>query len=99
VPWNVLKNTMKNTIVHASTILAAMPKPKIIVMSGTSAMRGRELKAMMYGSRMRASRSLRPRTRPATKPVDTPTRNPHSVDCTVDSAICQMDSRTWPEAR
>ena len=48
---------------------------------------------------MLASRSFRPRTRPATKPVETPTRKPHSVDCTVDSAICQMESRTWSEAR
>ena len=46
-PWKVLKKTMKNTIVHASTTLARRPKPKIIVMSGTSAMRGSELKATM----------------------------------------------------
>ncbi len=39
--------TMMNTIVHASTILARSPKPKIIVTSGTSAMRGSELNAMM----------------------------------------------------
>ena len=46
-PWNVLKNTMKKTMVQASTILASTPKPKIMVISGTSAMRGRELKATM----------------------------------------------------
>ena len=46
-PWKVLKKTMKNTMVHASTTFARSPKPKIIVMSGTSAIRGSELKAMM----------------------------------------------------
>ena len=44
-PWNVLKKTMKNTIVHARTTLASRPTPKIIVMSGTRAIRGSELKA------------------------------------------------------
>ena len=46
-PWKVLKNTMKKTMLQASTTFARSPKPKIMVMSGTSAMRGRELKAMM----------------------------------------------------
>ena len=46
-PWKVLKNTMKNTMLQASTILASRPKPKIMVISGTSAMRGSELKATM----------------------------------------------------
>src|SRR5439155_1661023 len=98
-PWNVLKKTMKNTIVHASTIFARSPKPKIMVTSGTSAMRGSELKAMMYGSKTRASRSCRPSPSPAAKPVETPTTNPQSVDCTVERAIAQMDRRTSPEAR
>jgi hypothetical protein len=95
----VLKKTMKNTIVHASTILARRPKPKIIVMSGTSAIRGSELKATMKGDEIRARRSLRPSTRPAAKPVVIPTRKPQSVDCTVDHAIAQMLSRTDGEAR
>ncbi len=90
---------MKNTIVHASTIFARSPKPKIIVMSGTRAMRGSELNAMMNGSKTRASRSRRPSTSPAANPVATPTTNPQSVDCTVESAIAQMDRRTSPEAR
>ena len=46
-PWKVLKKTMKNTMLQASTTLASRPKPKIMVMSGTSAMRGSELKATM----------------------------------------------------
>ena len=87
------------TMLHASTILARRPKPKIIVMSGTRAMRGSELKATMKGAEIRARRSLRPSTRPATKPVVTPTRKPQSVDCTVDQAICQIVSRTSPDAR
>src|SRR5262249_39000678 len=98
-PWKVLKNTMKKTIVQASTIFASRPKPKIIVTSGTSAMRGDELKATMYGSNTRARRSWRPSTSPATKPVDTPTTNPQSVDSTVESAICHRDNRTSPELR
>src|SRR5688572_33415575 len=59
-PWKVLKKTMKNTMLHASTILASSPKPKIMVISGTRAMRGSELKATMKGDEMRARRSLRP---------------------------------------
>ena len=35
----------------------------------------------------------------AAKPVVTPTRKPHSVDGTVDHAICQILRRTWPDAR
>src|SRR3989304_1742256 len=59
-PWNVLKKTMKNTIVHASTTLARSPKPKIIGMSGTSAIRGSELNATMYGSKERGGPGVRP---------------------------------------
>ena len=98
-PWNVLKKTMKKTIVHASTTFASRPKPKTIVISGTSAMRGSELNATMYGSSTRARRSWRPSSSPAAKPVETPTTNPHSVDCTVDSAIAHRLRRTSPDAR
>src|SRR6266550_766621 len=51
-PWNVLKKTMKNTIVHARTIFARSPTPK-----------------------------------------------PQSVDCTVESAMAQIESRASPPAR
>ncbi|MBF8287100.1 MAG: hypothetical protein HW381_208 [Candidatus Rokubacteria bacterium] len=98
-PWNVLKNTMKKTMLQASTILASRPKPKIMVMSGTRAMRGSELKATMNGSKIRAIRSLRPSTSPAAKPVVMPTRKPQSVDCMVESAICQMVRRTLSDVR
>src|SRR5947207_13211544 len=97
-PWNVLKKTMKNTIVHARTIFARSPKPKIMVMSGTSAIRGRELNAIKYGSKTRASRSFRPSTSPAAKPVETPTTNPQRVDCTVESAMAQIESRASPRS-
>ena len=46
-PWKVLKKTMKKTISQASTTFARIPKPKIIVTRGTSAIRGSELKATM----------------------------------------------------
>ena len=48
---------------------------------------------------MRARRSWRPSPSPAPKPVEIPTRKPQMVDCTVDSAIRQMVSRTSPEVR
>src|SRR5215475_10230368 len=98
-PWKVLKKTMKNTMLHASTILARSPKPNTMVMRGTSAMRGNELKATMNGSKTRAARSLRPRRSPATKPVLMPTRKPHSVDCTVESAIFHSGRRTLSDIR
>ncbi len=53
-PSKVLKKTTKNTISHAMMILDRLPKPKISVTSGTSAMRGRVLKATMNGSKMAA---------------------------------------------
>src|SRR3989304_164975 len=49
-PWKVLKKTMKKTIIQARTTLARRPKPKIIVTSGTSAMRGGGVKGMREGS-------------------------------------------------
>src|SRR4029453_97082 len=98
-PWKGLKKTMKNTMLHASTTLASSPKPKIMVMRGTSAMRGSELKATMKGEHTRARRSLRPSASPAANPVVMPTRKPQRVDCTVDHAIAQMLRRTVPKAR
>ena len=50
-PLNVLKKTRKNTMNQAVTTLEARPSPKIIVISGTKAMRGSEFSATMNGLR------------------------------------------------
>ena len=92
-PWNVLKNTMKKTISQASTTLARSPNPKTMVTSGTSAIRGSELNATMYGWRTAASRAFCPSTRPATKPLATPTRNPRTVDSRVEARRRQSGTR------
>src|ERR1700737_576911 len=48
-PWKGLKKTMKNTMLQASTILASRPKQKMMLMSGTRARGGGELKARLKG--------------------------------------------------
>jgi hypothetical protein len=70
-----------------------------MVMRGTRAMRGSELKATMKGSNTRAISSLRPRSSPAMKPEVTPTKKPQRVDCTVESAMRHRGRRTWSDIR
>ncbi|CFP58917.1 Uncharacterised protein [Bordetella pertussis] len=86
-----MKNTRKNTTNHEVTTLEAMPSSKNIVISGTKAMRGIELKATMNGLNTSASMRLRDSARPTTKPLPTPTARPSSVACSVSHRCGQTD--------
>lgn len=62
-----------------------------MVISGTKAMRGMELKATMKGLKISASRRLRASARPTAKPLPTPTTRPTSVACRVSHRWGQTD--------
>jgi hypothetical protein len=84
LPLNVLKNTRKKTMNHAVTTLDASPSPKIIVISGTMAIRGRELKPVMKGFSTLATRGFCESRRPNAKPLATDTIRPMVVASSVD---------------
>ena len=63
---------MKNTSVTPSATLEPMPRPNHTAKMGARMMRGMELKALMYGSRMAEAMGLSASHRPPPRPAPAP---------------------------